>query len=239
MEGCMFRLLSLSGILLFSVATLHAQSVTGTFRNAVNANPVAAGTLSLYNIATQQWVFQNEDSPHQTMIFHDTEYRVKTDPERLSLNELFKHHLWDYDIRKHLLSDDFSVSQGEDEVIKTAVFTEANKTTLFHNFEEFTDEGSVRFRDPWYVNANQEQTGDFESFASPHVPTGAYGEDDPAVLLGKQVREGDPFYSLKYHSFLQSDYETPAGAPLTNDNWVFIGAYAREAGDVDMSIGLV
>jgi hypothetical protein len=55
------------------------------------------------------------------------------------------------------------------------------------------------------------------------------------VLLGKQIRPGDPFYSLKFHSFLQGDYKTPKAAPLTGDDWVLVGAFARDAGDVELA----
>lgn len=235
----MFRIFLLLTILLLHPAMLHAQTVTATFRNAVNSSPVSAGTLSLYNLSNQQTVFENQASGYQTMIYVDTDYRARTDQDRLTISsELFKHQLWDDQVDEYLLTNDFSVSLGTTEITKTADFTNARKTTLFNNFEEFTDEGEVRFRDPWYVDDQGQQPGGFPTFTSPLVPTGAYGESQPAVLLGKTVQASFPYYSLKFHSFLQSDYETPKDAPLTDDDWVLIGAHARDAGDVALALEL-
>jgi hypothetical protein len=234
----MSRILLLLTIVLLHPAMVQAQTVKGTFRNAVDATAVAAGTLSLYNMTTKVPVFGNEISGHEHFIFNNTDYRVSTDEDRLFYgNEWRKHHLWDDQLQEYRLSNEFSVPQGNPEVVKTAVFTDARKTTLFNNFEEFTDEGEVRFRDPWYyVNAEHEQPDALLPFPSPYVPTGAYDKSEPAVLLGKQVQPSKPFYSLKFHSFLQSNYKTPKAAPLTGDDWVFIGAHARDAGGRGMYV---
>ncbi|MBR9978732.1 MAG: T9SS type A sorting domain-containing protein [Bacteroidetes bacterium] len=210
--------------------------MSATFENAANGTPVTLGTLSLYDLSDSQWLFQNELSGVTVPLEPTHLFRVTTDADRFEQSGvLVKHHEWDGNPQQYLLEHLFDIPSGQQQIQKTADFTEARKTTLFNNFEEFTDEGFMRFRDPWYVNANQEQPGDVESFASPHIPTGAYGEQDAAVFLKKEIVQNKPFYSLKFHSFLQGDYETPAGAPLTGDDWVFIGAYAREAGDVQLA----
>jgi hypothetical protein len=109
----MFRILYLMAVLLLNLVIMQAQSVTGTFQNAVNASPDTAGTLSLYNMNAQQWVFQQQTSGYQTMIFNDIDYRIHTDQDRLSLsNDLFKHHLWDHEVDEYALANEFSVSQG-------------------------------------------------------------------------------------------------------------------------------
>jgi hypothetical protein len=223
--------------LLLQAAAAQAQNVNVTIQNSANGTPVSTGLVSLYDLTSATLLLDRVGSGTSILLDPSHQYRASTDQERFEHAAAWlKHHAWDGDPQKYLLKHQFDIPPGQQQIFKTADFTNARKTTLFNNFEEFTDEGEVRFRDPWYyVNAEHEQPDALLPFTSPYIPTGAYDKSEPAVLLGKTVQATFPFYSLKFHSFLQSNYETPTSSALTGDDWVFVGAFARNAGDVELA----
>ncbi|MCZ7556773.1 MAG: T9SS type A sorting domain-containing protein [Bacteroidia bacterium] len=121
---------------------------------------------------------------------------------------------------------------------KRAHFKSPASVQIFNNFEEFADDGTVRFRDPWFVDGNGDQTGEPNDFPSPYIPTGNANYPDPsdaAVFLDQPVTSGRPFYSAEFPTFLSWDRGSTVTPPLAQGDWSLVRVYARDADDAVVS----
>lgn len=143
---------------------------------------------------------------------------------------MYKHHRWDELLTEFRLEHEFNTGPLTDPFDKRAKFQTPSSVRLFNNFEEHAADGKFHFRDPWYVENNQ-QNDVLEEKTSPHIPTGNADDDRPAAFLRQSITSGNPYYSAKYETFYEEDRSTTATTPLLRGYWSLIDVFAREATD--------
>ena len=208
--------------------------VTADGNDEYNGEPIHVPDMRLTGSGTG--TFEYTAPPISTTLDANTSYTADVAEEvsgvttdRITLDKLYKHHVWDNDLDEHLLYHDFTAPYSQDPIEKRAEFKSVLSVELYNNFEEVNDAGTLKFRDPWYVDANDNQPDQLTLFNSPHTPTGNYDEDDPAVFKNQRIIAGDPYYSLQFRPLLDADYQTAETEPLDRGDWSLIGVYPRSS----------
>jgi hypothetical protein len=171
----------------------------------------------------------------------NTNYEVQLHSDRIHPDILYKHHNWDGNIGEYKLKHLFNTGNPPNPLPKRAHFKSPASVQIFNNFEEFADDGTVRFRDPWFVDGNGDQTGDPNDFPSPYVPTGNANypdTSDAAVFLKQPITSGHPFYSAEFPTFLSWDRGSTVTPPLAQGDWSLVRVYARDADDAVVTRGM-
>ncbi|MDE3058555.1 MAG: right-handed parallel beta-helix repeat-containing protein [Bacteroidota bacterium] len=119
--------------------------------------------------------------------------------DRFGPGMTYKHNNWNNAPSDYLLSRNVYVTSQNTQ--QYAYFPSLNSATLQNSLDGtiYTDAngGYIPFVDPWYVDANGNQTGQPVNITSGSSPTGAYEQTGGGVFLGQQIISGQPYYSLQ------------------------------------------
>ncbi|MBD3223100.1 MAG: hypothetical protein GF313_00105, partial [Caldithrix sp.] len=146
------------------------------------------------------------------------EHNVKTlEQKRLDFEQSgnnYQHHDWNKEFDEFFLNHNFEGwhNGGKQE----AFFNPTHQVSIemFGSGMELNEE--IEFKDPWYVDGNNQQTNSFIPFQTPFEPTGNYYESQGAVFLNQPYTGANPVY----YSVLAPEEQT---IPFHNENitWYF------------------
>ncbi len=157
---------------------------------------------------------------------------ISTAIERKTVNDtVFKHHDWNESAIRNTLSDAIVPTPGNS--IQDAHFLALDPVSLGSTLLENTGlTSSVQFLDPWYLNAQGQQTGqEWLTVSSSNPPRGAYGQSTGGVFLNQNLTfdPAKPVYSLKSPS-TQSDMSGFTGCFF---RWDYSDATVQNANSPD------
>ena len=137
---------------------------------------------------TQLYIDDNAiDSGDSTDLFVDIRYNSRTASE--IINSTHKHHDWDEDNTQFRLSEDFIVEENTEQ--RVAKFVEINTGYIKNNLMEVSgaDLGLKQFKDPWWVDATNNQPDEYRSLSS-----------SESVQIVFKEQSGPPSWSPPYYS---------------------------------------
>ncbi|MCZ7556820.1 MAG: hypothetical protein M5R41_10515 [Bacteroidia bacterium] len=238
------RSVIITALLLVLLAGGLSAQVQTTFKTVadgqeqINGEDIAEPEYSLTREGGQPFQFT---PPRTLQLDPNVNYKVLLLDDRITPDILYKHHNWDGQVAEHRLLHLFNTGNPQNPIEKVANFFSPASVQIFNNFEEFADDGTVRFRDPWFVDGNGDQTGEPNDFPSPYIPTGNANYPDPsdaAVFLDQPVTSGRPFYSAEFPTFLSWDRGSTVTPPLAQGDWSLVRVYARDADDAVLTRGM-
>ena len=127
------------------------------------------------------------------------EFTVKTLNERFlnwSGTSDYKHHNWNDVDLEYKLFHSFKALTGNDQ---DANFKEMNPVTIRTDLISAggSSDGTIDFKDPWYVDEHGNQPDSFLTFSAPYKPTGSALDTTGGVFLNQPYTGNNPHYSVR------------------------------------------
>ncbi len=180
-------------------------------KNIINSSN-AGGTL---HINTHSY-----DSGDTALAAYGIHNDIGTDIERFTNYQnsgiTYKHNNWNNDNTDYLRTRDKIIQSINN--VQNANFAPVTSVTVQSILKDNGNNvDSIQFQDPWYVEANGTQPKQFDTFAVPFHPTGAYGQATGGVFLNQNPDPNNP--NVPYYSIRVPITKTINGFTSYFQNW--------------------